>query len=127
MTNNWRTGNGRAALTVNALLQQAAQAHAENMARQDKYGDDDRNGHILDGHDFIWRIDQVGYNWSEAGENVAYNFGYSNPAQTMANPWWESAGHRANMLNGDYTEIGIGFARGASGRWYGVQLFGRPG
>ena len=126
MTNNWRVSNGLPALSVNALLQQAAQAHADNMARQDKYGDTDQNGHILDGHDFIWRLAQVGYNWSVAGENVAYNFGYANPAETLANQWWESAGHRANILDADYTEIGIGVAQGASGRWYGVQLFARP-
>src|SRR5262249_54697411 len=125
MVNQWRQQSGLPPLVINPLLQQAAQAHADNMARQDKYGDTDQNGHILDGHDFIWRLAQVGYVWSVAGENVAYNLGYANPVVTLANQWWDSPDHRANILGADYTEIGIGLARGASGRTYGVQLFGR--
>jgi uncharacterized protein YkwD len=126
LVNQWRAANGRAALRIDPLLQQVAQAHANNMARQDKYGDTDTNGHILDGHDFVWRLAQVNYQWYTAGENVAYNFGYPNPALTLANQWWESLPHRQNMLGADYTVIGIGVARGASGRTYGVQLFAQP-
>jgi uncharacterized protein YkwD len=127
MTNGWRTNAGRAALRINGKLQLAAQNHAANMARLDTYGDGDVNGHILNGRDVVWRVAQVSYSWSWLGENVAYNFGYSDPARTMAMQWWNSAGHRENILRPDYTEIGIGFARGASGRWYGVQVFAQPG
>ena len=38
-----------------------AQNHARNMARQDKFGDSDQNGHILDGHNFEYRIEASGY------------------------------------------------------------------
>jgi uncharacterized protein YkwD len=108
---------------------QVAQAHAANMARQDKYGDTDQNGHILDGHDFVWRLNHVNYDhnaWLSAGENVAYNFGYSNPALTMAWQWWNSPPHRQNLLDPNFTAFGIGIARGASGRTYGCELFAQP-
>jgi len=96
------------------------------MARQDKYGDSGTNGHILDGHDVVYRIAQVGYQWSWLGENVAYCYGYSDPAAQLTTQWWNSPDHRANMLGSNFTEIGVGIATGASGRTYGVQVFAKP-
>jgi uncharacterized protein YkwD len=113
-------------LTLNPLLMEAAQAHADNMARQDKYGDTNTDGHILDGHDVVYRVGQVGYRFSWLGENVAYNQYYPNPPQTLADQWWNSPPHRANMLDSHFTEVGIGIATSASGRTYGVEDFGRP-
>jgi uncharacterized protein YkwD len=124
--NQYRANNGLPPLRINPLLQADAQGHANNMATQDKYGDTDMNGHILNGHDFIWRAAQVGYQWSILGENVAYNLGYDNPAQELSDQWWNSAEHRANMLDPRFIEVGIGVARGASGRTYGVEVFGAP-
>ena len=69
---------------------------------------------------------QAGYQYSWAGENVAYNFGYADPVRTLAQQWWGSSGHRRNILATVYTVTGIGVARGASGRTYGVQLFASP-
>jgi uncharacterized protein YkwD len=113
-------------LTLNPLLLAAAQGHAENMARQDKYGDSGTDGHILDGHDVVYRVRLVGYRFSWLGENVAFNQFYADPAQTLADQWWNSLPHRANMLESRYTEVGIGIATGASGRTYGVEVFGHP-
>jgi hypothetical protein len=126
-TNAYRAASGLAALTPSALLMQVAQAHANNMARQDRYGDSGTNGHILDGRDVVWRVAQVGYQWSWLGENVAYCYGYLDPAAQLTTQWWNSPDHRANMLGSNYTEIGVGIATGASGRTYGVQVFARPG
>jgi uncharacterized protein YkwD len=122
-----RQQSGLPPLTMNPLLMAAAQGHAENMARQDKYGDSGTDGHILDGHDVVYRVRLVGYRFSWLGENVAFNQFYPNPAQTLADQWWNSLPHRANMLESRYTEVGIGIATGASGRTYGVEVFGHPG
>jgi hypothetical protein len=121
-----RQQSGLPLLTINPLLMAAAQGHADNMAQQDKYGDSGTDGHILDGHDVVWRVTQVGYRFAWLGENVAYNQYYPNPAQTLADQWWNSPPHRANMLEPLYTEIGVGIATGASGRTYGVEVFARP-
>jgi hypothetical protein len=56
-----------------------------------------------------------------AGENIAY--GYQTPDAVM-NAWMNSAGHRANILNGSYRAIGIGVAASASGLLYWTQDFG---
>jgi uncharacterized protein YkwD len=55
-----------------------------------------------------------------AGENIAYG---SVTADAMMTMWMNSPGHRANILNGAYTHIGIGAVKAANGRWYGVQDF----
>jgi uncharacterized protein YkwD len=55
-----------------------------------------------------------------AGENIAYG---NVSADAMMTMWMNSPGHRANILNGAYTHIGIGAVQSASGRWYGVQDF----
>jgi uncharacterized protein YkwD len=124
--NGLRAQNGLPALTVNPLLAQAAQAHAENMAQQDKYGDSGTDGHILDGHDFIYRLAQVGYQYSTAGENVAYNYGYSDPTGQLISQWFNSQGHRDNILRNTFTETGVGVAVSATGKVYACQLFGAP-
>jgi hypothetical protein len=123
-----RAARGLAPLQVNSTLQAIAQQHANNMAQLDRYGDDDNNGHYLFGKDFVVRAHEGGYTvYLDLGENVAYNYGYSNPAQQLFNQWWNSPGHRDNMLYANFTEVGIGVATSASGRTYGVQMFGRPG
>jgi uncharacterized protein YkwD len=55
-----------------------------------------------------------------AGENIAYG---NVSADAMMTMWMNSPGHRANILNGAYTHIGIGAVQSANGRWYGVQDF----
>jgi uncharacterized protein YkwD len=55
-----------------------------------------------------------------AGENIAYG---NVSADAMMTMWMNSPGHRANILNGSYTGIGIGATSTSSGRWYGVQDF----
>jgi uncharacterized protein YkwD len=124
--NAYRQGAGLRPLAADPRLMQVAQAHANNMARQDKYGDTDTNGHILDGHDVVYRVAQVGYRWSSLGENVAYDFGYYDPAGQLMIQWWNSLEHRANILGTKYTVVGIGVATGASGRTYGVMVFATP-
>jgi uncharacterized protein YkwD len=42
------------------------------------------------------------------------------------NGWMRSDGHRTNILNTSFTEIGVGFQKDAKGRLYFVQVFGRP-
>jgi uncharacterized protein YkwD len=54
---------GKASLPLarNAKLDAAAQKHAENMARQDKYGDDSKTGHVLDGKGRVERMKAEGH------------------------------------------------------------------
>jgi uncharacterized protein YkwD len=125
-TNDFRRQNALSPLAADVRLIVIAQNHARNMARQDKFGDSDQNGHVLDGRDLAYRIQVGGYAYARVAENVGYQLNRRDPAGSMMAGWRRSTGHRRNMLLPDITEIGVGAAQGRSGRWYFVQVFGRP-
>jgi uncharacterized protein YkwD len=100
-------------LTVNAKLTKAAQAHSADMAAHQNMSHTGSDGSSPGD-----RITRAGYTWSAYGENVAY--GYATPEQVM-NGWMNSPGHRANILNCSFKEIGVGLAQPGS---YWTQDFG---
>jgi uncharacterized protein YkwD len=57
------------------------------------------------------------------GENVAFG---QPSAREVLKSWMRSSGHRRNILEADYTELGTGYAVDRAGRPYFVQVFGRP-
>lgn len=65
-------------------------------------------------------LQQFGVHYKTAGENIAA--GQRTPEEVM-NSWMNSSGHRANILNANYTEIGIGYYKGGSYGTYWTQLF----
>ncbi|WP_086723489.1 CAP domain-containing protein [Streptomyces carpinensis] len=113
LVNAERAKVGCSPLTVNAELTKAAQAHSQDMA-----GHQNMSHTGSDGSSPGDRITGAGYSWSSYGENVAY--GYSTPEQVMA-AWMSSPGHKANILNCGYKEIGVGLAQPGS---YWTQDFG---
>ena len=56
-------------------------------------------------------------------ENVASG---QRSAKEVVEGWMNSEGHRANILQGNYTEIGIGVAKAANGALYYTQVFAKP-
>ena len=68
-------------------------------------------------------LQSFGVKYSSAGENIAA--GQKNAQQVM-NDWMNSSGHRANILNKNYTELGVGFVEGGSYGTYWVQEFVKP-
>lgn len=65
-------------------------------------------------------IQNYGIRYSAAGENIA--MGQSTP-QAVVQSWMNSSGHRANILSANFTEIGVGYAKGGTGGHYWTQLF----
>ncbi|MEU9416924.1 CAP domain-containing protein [Streptomyces sp. NPDC048272] len=113
LVNQERAKAGCSALTVNAKLTTAALNHSKDMAAHSNMS---HTG--SDGSDPGARITRAGYSWMTYGENVAY--GYSTPEQVM-NGWMNSPGHRQNILNCAFKEIGVGLAEPNS---YWTQDFG---
>lgn len=113
LVNQERAKAGCSALTVNAKLTTAALNHSKDMAAHSNMS---HTG--SDGSDPGQRITRAGYSWTTYGENVAY--GYSTPEQVM-NGWMNSPGHRQNILNCAFKEIGVGLAQPNS---YWTQAFG---
>ncbi|MFH9862970.1 CAP domain-containing protein, partial [Streptomyces sp. NPDC017202] len=113
LVNSERAKAGCSPVTPNAKLAQAARAHSADMASHHTMS---HTG--SDGSDPGRRITRAGYLWSTYGENVAY--GYSTPEQVMAG-WMASAGHRHNILDCAFKEIGVGLAQPGD---YWTQDFG---
>jgi uncharacterized membrane protein YgcG len=76
-----------------------------------------------DGSQLSDRISAAGYEFRASAENIAYN--YTDPAAVMAG-WMGSPGHRANILNENYCEMGVGLAYSDTNQPYWTQNFGIP-
>ncbi len=105
-------------LSMNSALNCAARVHSKDMVDRDYF--DHTN---LDGLSPWDRMDLAGYNWSAAGENIAA--GSPDAAGTM-NQWMNSDGHCANIMSGDFTELGVGYYPGGEWGHMWTQVFGRP-
>jgi uncharacterized protein YkwD len=115
--NNERQKAGLPALQFDGRLWNAANGHANNMARQNLLS------HTLDGKGPGDRISAAGYNWSYYGENIAYNYA---SAQDTVTGWMNSPPHRANILSPNFSQAAVGSAVNAQGQWYDCMDFGRP-
>lgn len=119
-TNTLRGQAGCGALHLAPALAQAAQSHSVDMAQHNYIS---HTG--LDGSTPEQRAKATGYAGLAGWENVAA--GYETPAAVVAG-WASSPGHRANMLDCQLTEIGIGMAENHASDYgfYWTQTFGRP-
>jgi uncharacterized protein YkwD len=118
LTNQQRATAGCKPLSANAKLTKAAQDHTVDMAQRGVLDHNSKNGESP-----FDRMKADGYNFQAAAENIAD--GQSTPAAVM-NAWMNSAGHKANILNCVYTDIGIGYATSSNGTPYWTQDFGKP-
>lgn len=121
LTNESRLAFNLKALSQNEKLEQAAQAKAEDMLKNQYFAHNSPQGKAP--WDFIRAS---GYEYLVAGENLAVNF---TDAESVEQAWMNSPSHKANLLNKNYKEIGIGVSRGEyQGRQatFVVQMFGDP-
>jgi uncharacterized protein YkwD len=119
LINAERKHQGLPALVYNPQLDRMAKIQARNMARFQKMA------HVLPNADLPTLVDRsqyVGYSYGRIAENVA--LGYPS-AETVVDGWMNSKGHRANILNREVIETGIGIARSTAGGLYYCQVFGR--
>ncbi|MFD4371905.1 CAP domain-containing protein [Streptomyces sp. NPDC058486] len=114
LVNAERAKAGCGPLTANATLTRAAQGHSDDMAARDYFDHTNPDG---DGPGE--RVTAAGYPWSTYGENIA--MGQTTPEQVMEG-WMNSPGHRANILNCDFKELGVGVHTNGGPYW--TQVFG---
>ncbi|MEH1028383.1 CAP domain-containing protein [Micromonospora profundi] len=117
LVNARRAEGGCAPVQSDPELTTAAQRHSQDQAEHRSMS---HTG--SDGSDVGQRLDRAGYAWRTYGENVAYN--QSTPEAVMT-AWMDSPGHRANILNCAFTEIGIGRADTGDGPYW-TQNFAAP-
>jgi hypothetical protein len=121
LTNQQRVEQNLPPLTISPLLNQAAQEKADDMAQNGYFAHTSPDGKTP----WYW-LDQVGYNYSYAGENLAVNF---TDSQDVTAAWMNSPEHRANILKANYTEVGTGVAEGmydGNETIFVAQDFGTP-
>lgn len=112
LVNEIRKGNGLKPLTANWELSRIARYKSEDMS------DNRYFSHTSPTYGTPFQmIRAFGLSYRYAGENIAY--GQRTPA-AVVNAWMNSSGHRANILNASYTQIGVGYC--ASGNYW-TQMF----
>lgn len=114
-TNAHRSDNGCSDLTNDDRLTGASMDHAKDMADNDYFSHTSQ-----DGRSPTDRAAEHGYQGGVA-ENIAYG---QPSAEAVVDAWMNSDGHRANILNCDYSVIGVGAVSNDSGTIYWVQKFG---
>jgi uncharacterized protein YkwD len=120
LTNLERQKVGLPPLKLSSQLTKSAQAHAVDMAKNNYFSHTGRNGSSISD-----RAKGNGYKYFALGENIAA--GKATPEGTIRQ-WMNSSGHRANILNSKFTEIGFGYENAPNSRYrhYWVQMFGTP-
>ncbi len=124
LTNLERTSRGLAPLKRNTNLTNAARAHNQDMITNNFFSHTGSNGSSSSQRACAHGYTPYGWGSCYAGENIAA--GYATPAGAITG-WMNSAGHRANILNGNYREIGVGHATGGSwGNYWTMDLGAQP-
>ena len=112
LVNEVRRENGLKALTANWELSRVARYKSQDMLNKGYFS------HTSPTYGTPFQmIKAFGLSFRTAGENIAR--GYPTP-QAVVNGWMNSSGHRANILNASYTQIGVGYV--ADGHYW-TQMF----
>ena len=112
LVNKARNENGLSSLTLNSSLSNVAQKKAEDMKNNNYFSHTSPTyGSPFD------MIKSFGINYKTAGENIAMG---QKTAEEVFYAWMNSSGHRANILNKNFTQMGIGYT---SGNTYWSQMF----
>ncbi|KKM10646.1 hypothetical protein SY88_13460 [Clostridiales bacterium PH28_bin88] len=115
LVNAERVKNGLQPLQQYGELSRVARFKSEDMRDNNYFGHQSPTyGSPFD------LIKKFGITYRYAGENLAA--GQQTP-EAVVQAWMGSSGHRANILNPNYTHIGVGYAAGGSYRHYWTQMF----
>ena len=113
--NEYRASQGLPPLSLNAGMNYQAEIHSQNMAQEvvkfSHQGFKDRIKALES---------QITYR--RAAENVAFNQGFQDPAETAIAGWIKSENHHLNMI-GNFDLTGIGVAKNKQGEYYFTQIF----
>lgn len=113
LVNAYRAQNGIAAVQYDATVQKAARLRAEELRQS--FSHTRPNGSRC-----FTALDEVGADYHGAGENIAMG---QTTAREVMTDWMNSEGHRANILNENFTTLGVGICTDANGKTYWAQMF----
>ena len=113
LVNQEREKAGLRPLSISQSAEAAALVRAKEI--EDSFSHTRPNG-----SSFYTALKEQGVSYRSSGENIAW--GQKTPEQVMQG-WMNSPGHRANILNANFTAIGVGYYRSPAGVNYWTQLF----
>jgi uncharacterized protein YkwD len=114
LMNQKRTEAGLKPLVLDNNLIQIARYKSDHMIQYNYF-----DHTTPEGNNWTSWLQEIDYRYTTTGENIAYN-NYE-PVE-LFNQWWNSPGHRANMMNPSYTKVGIGVISG-NDKYMGTQTF----
>ncbi|QUG41589.1 hypothetical protein KD050_20355 [Psychrobacillus sp. INOP01] len=115
LTNKERAKAGLKALQIDTKLTQSAQAKSQDMKNKNYFSHTSPTyGSPFD------QMKSFGVTYKSAAENIA--MGQRSPAEVV-DAWMKSPGHKANIMNGSYTHIGVGLSD--SGYYWTQQFIGK--
>lgn len=121
LTNKARAASAVGQVSYSSILERAAQAKADDMVARQYFAHNTPDGKTP------WTFfEAVGYKYLTAGENLAVHF---NDVEPLQDAWMNSPGHKANILNSSFKEMGVGIARGTfegHDSIFVVEEFGNP-
>lgn len=115
LVNAERAKEGLSPLTIDTRVQAAAQVRAKECEQLFSHT-------RPNGTSFSTALKEQNVSYRSAGENIAW--GQKTP-QEVVTAWMNSSGHRANIMNANFTTIGVGYYENARGTDYWCQLFTR--
>lgn len=115
LVNAERAKEGLSPLTIDTKVQAAAQVRAKECEQLFSHT-------RPNGTSFSTALKEQNVSYRSAGENIAW--GQKTP-QEVVTAWMNSSGHRANIMNKNFTTIGVGYYENARGTDYWCQLFTR--
>jgi uncharacterized protein YkwD len=115
LTNQQRIAANLKPLKFNDKLVKAAREQSNAMAKAGKLS------HSLHGQDLVSRVKKAGYWYVALGENI----GQASSGAEMVKMWMSSENHKQNILNPQFTSIGIGIKVAADGKKYYTQVFAK--
>ncbi len=116
LVNQERAKQGISPLTENWQTSRVARTKSEDMIKNNYFS------HTSPTYGTPFKmLSDFGIKYSQAAENIASG---QQTAQQVVDSWMNSSGHRANILNPNYNQIGVGVARkGTNGPLYFTQMF----
>ena len=122
LINRERSKRGMRGFDIHKAQNRAANDHNKAMIKKECFD------HQCPGErDLVGRVEAAGYlpckcSWSVA-ENIAWGKGGTSSPREIVNAWMNSSGHRANILNGKFEDIGIAVHDGAPGAGGGTATY----
>lgn len=113
LVNQERTKAGLSAVTLDQNIASAALVRAKEIETSFSHTRPNESK-------FSTALTEQGVTFKGAGENIAW--GQKSP-EAVIQAWMNSEGHRANILNKNFTKIGVGYYQNAAGRNFWTQLF----